>query len=47
MSEAVTRGVRVRVECHYLAERSRPRDGYYFFAYRIRISNEGDEGSSW
>src|SRR5512138_1141138 len=43
MSEAVTRGVRVQVESRYLAERSVPRDGYYFFAYRIRISNEGEE----
>ncbi len=43
MSDAITRGVRVRVESRYVAERSTPREGYYFFAYRVRISNEGAE----
>ncbi len=43
MSDAITRGVRVRVESRYVAERSAPQQGYYFFAYRIRISNEGEE----
>jgi ApaG protein len=43
MSEAITRGVRVRVESRYVPERSSPQQGYYFFAYRIRISNEGEE----
>jgi ApaG protein len=43
MSEAVTRGVRVQVESRYVSERSAPSQAYYFFAYHIRISNEGDE----
>jgi ApaG protein len=43
MSDAITRGVRVRVESRYVPERSSPPQGYYFFAYRIQISNEGEE----
>lgn len=43
MSEAVTRGIRVRVRAAYLPERSAPHEGNYFFAYRITISNEGSE----
>lgn len=42
-SEAVTRGIRVRVLAQYVPERSDPGEGHWFFAYRIRISNEGDE----
>jgi len=42
-SEAVTRGVRVEVESFYDAERSAPQDRYYFFAYRVRITNDGTE----
>ncbi len=42
-SEAVTRGVRVQAESQYVPERSDPEKGVYFFAYQIRISNEGDE----
>jgi len=42
-SEAVTRGVRVQVESHYHAERSDPAKNEWFFSYRIRVSNEGDE----
>jgi ApaG protein len=43
MSNTVTRGVRVQVKSNYLPERSSPRDGHYFFTYRVRISNEGAE----
>jgi ApaG protein len=43
MSNTVTRGVRVEVKSAYLPERSSPRDGHYFFTYRVRISNEGPE----
>jgi ApaG protein len=43
LSDATTRGVRVQVESAYVAERSSPREGHYFFAYRIRISNVGEE----
>jgi ApaG protein len=39
MSAADTRGIRVEVESFYDAERSSPRENYYFFAYHVRISN--------
>lgn len=42
-SEATTRGIRVRVRSVYVPERSSPSDDTYFFAYRIRIANDGDE----
>jgi ApaG protein len=41
-SEAVTRGVRVRVVCEYAPERSSPADRRWFFLYTITITNEGD-----
>lgn len=41
-SEAVTRGVRVRVRSKYHADRSRPADNEWFFSYTIQIGNEGD-----
>jgi ApaG protein len=41
MSDTVTRGIRVRIESEYLPERSE--GGTYFFAYHVRISNEGAE----
>jgi len=40
-SEATTRGVKVAVKASYVAERSQPREGRWFFAYRIRIHNRG------
>jgi ApaG protein len=43
VSEACTQGIRVRVESFYVADRSAPALNAYFFAYRIRITNEGDE----
>jgi len=43
MSEAITRGVAVTVRSFYVAERSDPTNDYYFFAYRVRITNVGDE----
>jgi ApaG protein len=39
MSDTVTRGIRVQVASFYDAERSSPQEGYYFFAYRVRITN--------
>jgi ApaG protein len=42
-SEAVTRGVRVKVNCQYSAERSDPSRREYFFLYTVRITNEGEE----
>jgi ApaG protein len=41
-SEAVTRGIRVHVDSAYVPERSQPARGEWFFAYRIRISNESE-----
>lgn len=43
MSDTTTRGIRIEVETEYIAERSEPRSGYYFFAYHIKISNVGEE----
>ncbi|MDX2287987.1 MAG: Co2+/Mg2+ efflux protein ApaG [Hyphomicrobiaceae bacterium] len=40
MYEAVTRGIRVRVEPQYLEDQSSPEEGYYFWAYTVRIDNE-------
>lgn len=42
-SEATTRGVRVEVESRYLPEKSDPGRKRWFFAYDIRISNDGDD----
>ena len=39
MSDTVTRGIRVQVASFYDADRSSPQEGYYFFAYRVRITN--------
>ena len=43
MSETTTRGVRVQVRGTYVPERSSPAESHYFFSYRVRISNEGEE----
>jgi ApaG protein len=40
---ATTRGVRVTVQSFYLADQSRPEEGSYVWAYRIRIENTGRE----
>lgn len=40
-SEAITDSIRVRVVARYVPERSRPDEDQWFFAYSIRISNEG------
>jgi ApaG protein len=42
-SEAVTRGVRVRVLARYSAEHSDPQKPLWFFLYTITIINEGEE----
>jgi len=41
MSDATTRGIRIQVQSFYDEERSSPAESYYFFAYRVRISNLG------
>src|SRR5436190_1420150 len=43
MSDATTRGIRITVESVYVEERSEPRESYFFFAYHVRIVNEGEE----
>lgn len=43
MSSATTRGIRIEVESSYIEERSEPQSGYYFFSYRVRITNAGNE----
>lgn len=40
---ATTRGIRVTVRSFYLADQSRPEEGAYAWAYRIRIENHGRE----
>lgn len=42
-SEAVTRGIRVRVEAEYAPDRSQPLRSQWFFLYTIEITNESDE----
>ena len=42
-SEAVTRGIRVRVTTQYDPSRSMPQLNRWFFLYTVRISNEGSE----
>ncbi len=42
-SEALTRGVRVRVEARYSPDHSDPRQSEWFFLYTITISNEGPD----
>jgi len=41
-SEAITKGVRVTVESHYIPEQSHPMTQRYVFAYTVRIANEGE-----
>ncbi len=43
MSDTTTQGIRVQVESIYDEDRSAPQENYYFFAYRVRISNVGEE----
>lgn len=42
-SEAVTRGIRVRVVAQYSPERSQPSSNQWFFLYTVTIANEGVE----
>ena len=43
LSDATTRGIRVVVRSIYVPEQSSPKDEHYFFAYRVRIANEGTQ----
>ena len=40
-SHATTRGIRVEVQSVFVPERSDPDNGQWFYAYRVRIANEG------
>jgi ApaG protein len=42
MYSAVTRGIEVRVEPFYLADRSDPDESRYVWAYRISIDNQSE-----
>jgi len=42
-SEAITRGVEVRVESRYVPEQSNPERGGWLFAYTVRIANKGGQ----
>src|SRR5262245_554592 len=42
-SDVTTRGIRVRVQSAYVAERSQPEHNEWFFVYTVQISNEGQE----
>jgi len=43
ISEALTRGVRVRVQSEYSPDKSAPSKNQWFFLYTVTISNEGGE----
>jgi ApaG protein len=43
MSEALTRGVRVRVQSEYSADQSAPSKNQWFFLYTVTIANESAE----
>lgn len=43
MYEAVTSGIRVRVEPRFLEDQSTPDEGRYFWAYTVEITNTGAE----
>ncbi len=42
MSDTVTRGVRIQVQSFYVPEKSVPAEGYHFFAYTVRVTNQSD-----
>lgn len=42
LSEAVTGGVRVRVQAEYSPAHSRPHENRWFFLYSVSIANESD-----
>lgn len=43
MYEAITSGIRIRVEPRFLEDQSTPDDSYYFWGYTIEITNLGTE----
>jgi len=45
-SEAVTEGIRVRVEPRFVPEQSNIGEGQWFFAYRVEIENVGETAAT-
>ncbi len=43
MYERITRGIRVRVEPHFLDDQSDPEEDHYVWAYTVRIENDSDK----
>lgn len=43
MYEAITRGIRIRVEPQYMDEQSSPEDGHFVWSYAVEISNDSEE----
>ncbi len=41
--DAVTRGIRIRVEPRYMEDQSSPEDSHFVWSYAVEISNDGDE----
>jgi ApaG protein len=41
----ITNGIRISVRPRYLASQSRPAEGRYFFEYRVRIENVGQQAA--
>ena len=42
-SDVTTEGIRIQVAAQYLPEQSLPHQRRFCYAYRVRITNEGDE----
>ena len=43
MYEAVTRGIRIRVEPKYMDDQSSPEDSHFVWSYAVHINNDGKE----
>lgn len=41
--EAITRGIRIRVEPRYMDDQSSPDDSHFVWSYAVEISNDGTE----
>ncbi len=43
MYQAITRGIRIRVEPQYMEEQSSPDEGHFVWSYEVEISNDSKE----
>ena len=43
MFQAVTKNIKIEVEPSYVQDQSDPSQAYYFFSYRVRITNQGSQ----